>query len=530
MGRKRTGSVFEKDGALWYSFLLRSGKKHTKRVPPLPDGRVATKEQARTYKDELLRRYELGLWDPEAPDPMRPGAASPAAPVPTVAEYGQRWVAALTHASKGNEAIFLRRHVEGTELGATPITEVAPQDVLAWVRALAQKPSGHQTGGTLAPKTVRWQLGALKRMFAAAVFEGAIPSTPCVLPPGSAPKGVDKIPGARRQWRSRREEVEALISDVGVPEDRQVLWALAFLAGPRAGEIFALRWRHLDPVRRPLGCLTIERSYSTARRAEKGTKTGAVREVPVHPTLAAILAEWKLSGWERAHGRRPTPDDLIVPNERGGHRTVGCASRSLTVDCERVGVVRRRLHGTRHTFISLAIDDGARADVIMRVTHTRPQTSAFDAYREESWETLCAEVAKLRVRRVESLPLWKAAASGGGAAGDTATDSATDSTCTRGNAAQEGASMQGRSHLVDERRPRAATESAAIPGVGVRGGFSNPPQPNLSDTDNATGSATGDPMSGPLAGEAWLYDWVDRTLLSSANEGGEIPDLEDVEP
>ena len=527
MGRKRTGSIYTKDGALWYALQLRSGKRHARRVPPLPDGRAATEAQARTYVAELIRRYELGLWDPEAPDPARPGAAPPAAPVPTVAEFGRRWVDALTHASKGNEDIFLRRHVEGTELGAKPITEVTPQDVLAWVRQLAQKPSGHKSGGTIAPKTVRAMFGALKRLFRAAVFERAVASTPCVLPPGSVPRAVDKVPGARRHWRSRREEVEALISDVQVPADRHPLWALFFLAGLRAGEVFALRWRHYDPRRRPLGCLTVERSYSTARRVEKGTKTGAVREVPVHPTLAAVLAEWRLSGWERAHGRRPTPDDLVVPNERGAHRTVDCANRSLTVDCRALEVVRRRLHGMRHTFISLAIDDGARADVLQKVTHTRPQTSAFDVYREESWETLCAEVAKLKVRRVEALPLWQVASSGGGAAGGTATDTATDSTRIGGNTVNHSASLGGRSHLVDERRPRAAAESTAIPGAGVRGPLSNPAQPDTADTGSATGSAT---PTGPHTGEAWLYDWVDRTLLDSANEDGTVPDAGEVTP
>ncbi len=35
--------------------------------------------------------------------------------------------------------------------------------------------------------------------------------------------------------------------------------------------------------------------------------------MPAHPTLAAILAEWKLSAWAAMMGRQPTPDDLIVP-------------------------------------------------------------------------------------------------------------------------------------------------------------------------------------------------------------------------
>jgi len=63
---------------------------------------------------------------------------------------------------------------------------------------------------------------------------------------------------------------------------------------------------------RPLGKLLVAKSYST-RVGEKTTKTDAVKHVPVHPTLAAMLAEWKLGGWAEMMGRAPGPDDLIVP-------------------------------------------------------------------------------------------------------------------------------------------------------------------------------------------------------------------------
>ena len=69
-----------------------------------------------------------------------------------------------------------------------------------------------------------------------------------------------------------------------------------------------LRFRHYDPSLQPLGCLLIATSYDTGR-----TKTKQPRRMPAHPALAAILAEWKLSGWAAMMGRQPTPDDLIVP-------------------------------------------------------------------------------------------------------------------------------------------------------------------------------------------------------------------------
>ena len=51
-----------------------------------------------------------------------------------------------------------------------------------------------------------------------------------------------------------------------------------------------------DTATEPLGKLTVARIYGTKCSVTKGTKTEAVKLVPVHPTLTAMLAEWKLSG------------------------------------------------------------------------------------------------------------------------------------------------------------------------------------------------------------------------------------------
>ncbi len=64
--------------------------------------------------------------------------------------------------------------------------------------------------------------------------------------------------------------------------------------------------------------------------------------------------------------------------------------------------------------------------------------------------------------------------------------------------------------------------------VGVGG--ANPTQSALSDTDSATSSATGDPTCGPLTGELWAQRWFEQSLLAEANDRGEIPDIEDIEP
>src|SRR5204863_8107064 len=110
-----------------------------------------------------------------------------------------------------------------------------------------------------------------------------------------------KGPAWRAAARYSRDELEILISDPRLPLDRRVFCALEGIAGLRLGEAAGLRFRHYDPSLKPLGRLLIATSYDTGR-----TKTKQPRRMPVHPALAAILAEWKLSGWPAMMGRQPT--------------------------------------------------------------------------------------------------------------------------------------------------------------------------------------------------------------------------------
>ncbi len=90
-----------------------------------------------------------------------------------------------------------------------------------------------------------------------------------------------------------------------------MLYGLEGIGALRHGEAAGLRWKHYDPTLEPLGRLLIATSYDKGR-----TKTKRTRAMPVHATLAAILAAWKLRGWPEMMGRQPTSDDLIVPMPR----------------------------------------------------------------------------------------------------------------------------------------------------------------------------------------------------------------------
>ncbi len=145
-----------------------------------------------------------------------------------------------------------------------------------------------------------------------------------------------------------------------------------------------------------LGQLTIATSYDKGR-----TKTNVTRYVPVHPVLAAMLAEWRLTGWEEMMERQPTPDDLVVPmpgtarSERGRMRTPQTSLKLFHADLDVLGPRLRRLQDLRRTMISLARRDGAIKDILRRATH-KPPKEVMEGYTSFEWDVLCREILKLR--------------------------------------------------------------------------------------------------------------------------------------
>lgn len=250
-------------------------------------------------------------------------------------------------------------------------------------------------------------------LFRDAKLAGVIDQSPAILTARQLGPKRDKDPEWRASAVFTRGEVEEIISTPKIPHDRRVAYALELLGGLRPGESSALRWRNYDAVKQPLGELRVAKSHSTKADETKGTKTEAVRHVPVHPVLAAMLADWRARGWPAMCGRDPNENDLIVPmpptdaaarTKRAAsdpHRTYYYSGRRWREDdLPALGWRHRRHYDMRATFITLTLDDGADAAIIeTRVTHTKPGRGAFAGYnRGRQWAIVCAEVAKLQVR------------------------------------------------------------------------------------------------------------------------------------
>ena len=113
-----------------------------------------------------------------------------------------------------------------------------------------------------------------------------------------------------------------------------------------------------------------------------------------------MLADWKRRGFAKAYGRAPKPDDFVVPNRTGKrrmhHRLPGTSLHAHTLDCENIGIVPRRDHDLRHTFVSLARGDGAHRDMLEKVTHNA-KGEMIDHYTHVDFEPKCRAVAALRI-------------------------------------------------------------------------------------------------------------------------------------
>jgi integrase len=376
------GTVYARGSVLWIGFAGADGRWHYK-----SSGCVVGEEtKARVRLDAIEEEIRKG------------NRAAELGPL-SVAEWGARWqeqrlkqVPKLWNAAHEWKAI--ERHVlpamvdEGKRFGRLRLLDVRPRHALALIRAL-------RTTG-LAPRSVANIWGTAHKLFADAVVQELLIGNPMVLPDNEYPRRVD----ADKTWRKTavfsRVEAEQLIAHDDIDEDHRVAYALSLLGGLREGEVGDRRWRDYDADAEPLGRLSVHSSYTRHNKAEKGTKTDAPREVPVHPELAAILARWKLAGWAKTFGRKPGPDDFIVPNRRGRHLNDNNIRKSMQKDLALLGMRWRRYHDMRRTFVSLALADGALQPVLKRVTHSGIG-DIVDQYNTPPWEALCAAVSCLRL-------------------------------------------------------------------------------------------------------------------------------------
>lgn len=327
-----------------------------------------------------------------------PEVAKAPAIVGSVQEWGEKWIEDRKVRGKlewVHEESHLCHYLYPA-LGSRPLAEVTDLVMLDWARAL-EKTRG-PSGKTPGPKYVRKITATVRALFKEAVRRHLIERTPCIWEDSDLPEleANARVIGAGFEL----SDVQTLISDDRIPEDRRMLYALEFLTGMRSGEAAARKWEDWtdESYRGDLGRLVARTAYNTRHRILKATKTRVEKWIPVHPALAAMLRWWRAEGFERFQGRPPTSEDLIVPSVMGKCRNVSSSWRNFSEDLRRVGIPHQRHYETRSTFINLAEGGGANPSDVSLLTHASVG-QAKGLYRRipQLWPRLCAAVQAIRI-------------------------------------------------------------------------------------------------------------------------------------
>jgi integrase len=137
----------------------------------------------------------------------------------------------------------------------------------------------------------------------------------------------------------------------------------------RTGEIFSLRWSHVDLTR---GILSVFAS-----------KTQTIREIPINAEAREVLEAWKLNKKNESVFYNPQTGKPFVDLKNG-----------FALACETAGIADVTWHTLRHTFASRLVNSGVDI-VTVKELLGHSSISVTMRYAHTNIESKRAAVAKL---------------------------------------------------------------------------------------------------------------------------------------
>jgi integrase len=258
-----------------------------------------------------------------------------------------------------------------TEYGPLQLAEIRRSDLRDFIGRLLVK--------GLAPSTIRNTLDPLRVIFREALEDDTT--------------GISINPTARLRLPSGRKKRDRVASPgeaasllVALPDSERALWATAFYAGLRRGELRALRWVDVN-----LGSseISVERSWDQVKGPLDPKSDAGQRTVPILGALRDHLLEHKLAtgreGEDLVFGRTAAlpfvPSSIRsraiaswdTANVREEKRAEGSGGKPASLE-------PIALHEARHTFASLLIDAGVNAKAVQEFMGHSTITMTFDTY------------------------------------------------------------------------------------------------------------------------------------------------------
>jgi len=182
----------------------------------------------------------------------------------------------------------------------------------------------------------------------------------------------------RARWRAgqmkhwTRDEARRFLGVATTDSTFGPLWHLALGTGMRRGELLGLRWQD---VRLDVGYLTVRQAVIVVRGHPqiKEPKTAtSVRTIHLPPTVRDRLVthgETQRERRERRNGRLASgtsqhDGDLVFVTREGGVINPDNLDYDFAKLIRRAGVLRIRIHDLRHTYATLALEQGIPVKVV----------------------------------------------------------------------------------------------------------------------------------------------------------------------
>ncbi len=306
------------------------------------DGRTG-KRLRKTFPSMAAAR----TWRQDALVALRNGKLAEAQPKTTMQEACEAWIADARKGivrTKGGDPLkhgTIRTYEQALRLRVYPTLGDVPFYRVR--RVTLQDLVDRLVADGIGAATINTTMGALGAIYARALHRDEIDVSPTA--------GV-KVPMARGRRERFATPDEAVLLLAAVPERDRAVWATAFYAGLRRGELMALRW---SDIHLKAGTIDVRRSWDP-QVGPGDTKNRNRRRVPIASTLREHLAAERL--------RQPPGVDLCFGLAAGRpfdpHRLQDRADAAWKA----AKLERLTPHDCRHTFASFAIAANVNAKAL----------------------------------------------------------------------------------------------------------------------------------------------------------------------